>query len=147
MSTRTWLTPAPIVSRPRVTAATGAHRVRVLLTWMPVPSAGPPGRSHATAGASRNRYGNPASPAALGRGDGDDRAVRVVQDRVDDRAGTVVGRVPAQHDQVGPGGQAGQDPPRVPVDHLVADRDVGVLVPPLVEQGVQLRGRFRLQGV
>src|SRR5580704_11781484 len=145
MSTSTWLTPAPIVSRPRVTAATGAHRVRVLLTWMPVPSAGPPGRSHATAGTSRNRYGNPASPAALGRGDGDDRAVRVVQDRVDDRAGTVVGRVPAQHDQVGPGRQAGQDPPRVPVHHVVADRYVGVFFPVFGQQAFELLGRLGLQ--
>jgi len=51
--------------------------------------------------------------------------VRVVQDRVDDRPGTVVSRVPAEHDQVGTGGQAGQRPARVTVHHVLADRDVG----------------------
>ena len=41
---------------------------------------------------------------------------------------------PAQHDQVGAGGQADQRPARVPVNDVLADRDAGVPGPPLVQQ-------------
>jgi hypothetical protein len=80
-----------------------------------------------------------SSLGTLGR-DGDDRAVRVVQDRVGDRAGAVqavLAGVPADDDQVGPGGQAGQRPARVTVEDLLADLDAGILFLPPLDQGLQ----------
>jgi ornithine carbamoyltransferase len=96
--------------------------------------------------------GNARSSAASRRlprsgRDGNDRAVRVVQDRVDDRARAVVHRVPPQHDQVGAGGQADQRPARVAMDELLADRHVRVLGPPAVQQLLEALGRFRLRHV
>ena len=68
-----------------------------------------------------------SAPGGRRRGNGDDRAVRVIEDRVDDRSGTVVRRVPTQHHQIGAGGQPGQRPAGVPVHHVLADRHAGVL--------------------
>ena len=62
----------------------------------------------------------------------------MVQDRVDDRAGAVVHRLPAQHDQVGAGGQAGQRPSGMTVHHVLADVNAGVLLSPFVQQPLQL---------
>ena len=73
------------------------------------------------------------SPFRAG-GNRGDRAVRVVQDRVDDRPGAVVYRTPTQYDQVSAGGQAGQGPAGVPVHHVLAHRDAGILLPPFVQQ-------------
>jgi len=70
--------------------------------------------------------------------------VRVVQDRVGDRAGAMVSGVPAQHEQVGPGGQAGQGPAWVIVYDVLADRDAGVLLPPGAQQSLQLPGGLKL---
>ena len=64
-----------------------------------------------------------------GRRDRGDHAVRVVEDRVGDCAWTMVGGMPAQHEQVGPGRQAGQGPARVTGDDVMADRDGSGLPP------------------
>ena len=52
-------------------------------------------------------------------------------------------RVPADDHQVGAGGQADQRPARVAVHDLLADRHVGVLGPPVVEQAGQMPGGVR----
>jgi hypothetical protein len=45
------------------------------------------------------------------------------------------------------GRQAGQRPARVAVDEILADRDVGVLGPPAVQQLLEALGRFGLGDV
>jgi hypothetical protein len=45
-------------------------------------------------------------------------------------------RVAARHNQVGAGGQADKRPAGVAVHHVLADRDVRVLLSPAVQQSV-----------
>lgn len=80
------------------------------------------------------------------RGDCDDRAVGVVQHRVRDTGRTgqrpSVPGVPAEHYQVGAGRQVRQHPPRVTVYHVVAGRDLGVLMVPVVQQFLEFGARL-----
>ena len=74
----------------------------------------------------------------------------MVQEGVPNRAGAWplgMHGTPADHHQVGAGGQAEQRPAGVAVHDVLADRYVGVLAPPAVEQCLKLPRHLRFCGV